>query len=1128
MSENLPNPLHQLHIFSKNTDAPSGIRGFEYQKLKTLASWIDSWHQPEAQIYCEYEDDIMQVNPAEEVVTFRQIKLYSSTFSLNSPEVKKAIANFFMLYCNPAYADQQVRFTFETNSSITPSEALLQDWITHQNNLVEEVLERCRDAVNAILVDYIDQETKSFTERTSRKIQTQQKKYDEATTEIQKATYQSAIEQLEWQIKNRVLIADSYQELDNNVKTNFVKSIRWEFLSTPSEQAILAIIEQIHNQLLQLPYGILASETDALIARLHWFVSQASTEEAPSDRLLTFPHLETIILTRNENDDKWYADIREQWLQASVDYFLVAEFYEVVNISHHCRSKLYLYNDTEFWVDILEHYYSLNEIPRFAQRKAAYEICMLIIKPDSVAQGYTPTASLGDRVAYLYDYFEDVEAYTSIRDIEDAISLLAVVFWELHVSGTSLLEENWQDWIDRLNALLDKQLKTHNPNYRCGLLECKANLAFTSDLIKDIDGTCYRVIEYINKIIELLPDAPFYSAYQLQDRLNLQVRLLTDRIPDKLLDILVDLSERLSKFVGEREGDFKRAKSNVEQGVSFLESNKLIRTLQNFHKAKNLWSKKESADGFILACLNIAQVYDALGMHLAAKQYALAAGWFAANTNDPALMKRYGHAFFLAAHSDYKQGAWVSFLDCYSTFVYASIEFDPNAFESDHGKFSRIGKALADSLSIEYITLRFAPQLQYLISHKLRCNSALDPFVPVDEMRAVLNKQFDDFSDTKLLEHFHRNKLDDEPFSDLGPTRTIRWFAEGSEWQIRFDNDWHTTPVAEQVVASLQILQVELIPEDLHLIKTKIEIDLSVKNEGKNVDFELTESNNRTHWTVVVPTLTSINDKDPEEVKWLQVQIVTMAYFLIRNISLLPIKAKEQIFEDKLKNGGLPEKTLIVQPYEKLYRQLFSQATFEETQRAVFAKPILYNDFSLNEIAELQWKDSISPLYNQEQTLTYIKNRYDNFDKVISMTIRSWMADKRGQEIVTELRNEGYLDWHILLAMKHVIFNYKTNYIVRQRGPFASRKEYEDVFNGIFNTIRLENESDNNIAVPIELIFSDEFRFWVSQVPVWVLESYGLENEARTPHATAILSFLIKRFNFQVDDVTHKQLMTKE
>lgn len=545
----------QLHIFSRNTDASAGMRGFEYQKLKTLASWIDTFQQPENHIYCEHEDDIMQMDLAKNAVIFRQVKLYSSKFSLKSPEIKKSIANFFMLYCNPLYADQDVQFVFETNSALIPSEVFLSEWIDNQQELTADLLERCRNAIDEILAEYIEAETKEFIRIRTSKIQSLRKEIESLTDKKRLDSLTAKIEEYQLQIDNQTKVANSYAELDDTILTNFVQRIRWEFLSITPDQAIISIIDQIEEQLLQLPYGIISDEIDTLITRLHWEVSQTSIKEAANDRLLTYSLLENIILTRKEDDDNWYVHIRDEWKSISVTRFLVAEFYEVVKTSHHCRSKQYLHADTNFWLSILEQYYSLPETPSFARRKAAYEICMLIIKADSLAQGQIPTAFLDERVAYIPEYFNELESFTDIRDIEDAICLLSVVFWELSRSKTQLTEQNWQDWTSQINTLLDNELKTNNPNYRCGLLECKSNLEFTTGVVNDINKSCQRVIGFINEIIQLLPDAPFYAVYQLHERLNIQIRLLDNRIPDKLLDDLIDLSERLGEFVGKREGD---------------------------------------------------------------------------------------------------------------------------------------------------------------------------------------------------------------------------------------------------------------------------------------------------------------------------------------------------------------------------------------------------------------------------------------------------------------------------------------------------------------------------------------------------------------------------------------------
>ncbi|SEH31578.1 hypothetical protein [Chryseobacterium culicis] len=74
--------LHKLFIFSKDTNAFAAQRGYNYQTLKTLETWISNFFDDiNEDIYCEFEGDIFQKDPLSKKLTFGQIKLYSSNFS---------------------------------------------------------------------------------------------------------------------------------------------------------------------------------------------------------------------------------------------------------------------------------------------------------------------------------------------------------------------------------------------------------------------------------------------------------------------------------------------------------------------------------------------------------------------------------------------------------------------------------------------------------------------------------------------------------------------------------------------------------------------------------------------------------------------------------------------------------------------------------------------------------------------------------------------------------------------------------------------------------------------------------------------------------------------------------------
>lgn len=55
--------LSKLSIFSKDTDAAETVKGYEYQKLRTLQTWLRSYIDKKNEIiYCDYEEDIFLRN----------------------------------------------------------------------------------------------------------------------------------------------------------------------------------------------------------------------------------------------------------------------------------------------------------------------------------------------------------------------------------------------------------------------------------------------------------------------------------------------------------------------------------------------------------------------------------------------------------------------------------------------------------------------------------------------------------------------------------------------------------------------------------------------------------------------------------------------------------------------------------------------------------------------------------------------------------------------------------------------------------------------------------------------------------------------------------------------------------
>ena len=160
--------LNKLFLFSKNTDAVSSQRGYNYQTLKTLETWVKNYLENKSDdIYCEFEEDIFQKNNYGKDLKFRQIKLYSSNFSFSSDEIKKCISHFFILFIKSDYNDFTKEFIFETNTNVAAKYSdndaeLLQEWVEYQHNLDEEKLSRFSEKVKEIVTDYIEKQNSNL------------------------------------------------------------------------------------------------------------------------------------------------------------------------------------------------------------------------------------------------------------------------------------------------------------------------------------------------------------------------------------------------------------------------------------------------------------------------------------------------------------------------------------------------------------------------------------------------------------------------------------------------------------------------------------------------------------------------------------------------------------------------------------------------------------------------------------------------------------------------------------------------------------------------------------------------------------------------------------------------------
>lgn len=1090
--------ISNLHIFSKDTDANASLRGYHYQVLKTVETWVDNFlNNIGDEIYCDFEEDIFQKNPNLKTAKFRQIKLYSSNFSFASEEIKKCVAHFFMLHVKTDYTLLEKEFVFEANTSVAQKKGendaeLLRKWNVNQDNLDKELLKECAVKVQSIVSTYIQKQAKVLDEKA---------KTDEKET-----------------IDEALAVFESLNESD---WSGFTKKIKWKFNNISADEEFLAIRKKIETQILQLPFQIDEKNLPSIFGVLNTTAWYKASSGNPKERKLTSNELREILLQSAKDSDKWYWQVTERWNDVTaIPQFVIGEFYEVIDATRHCRQHNYLTMHDLQWLSILKIYIDNVAMADEFKRTAIYEYLWLRFRPIDF---YTkPKGDLFGEKNYFQFYFHDFNAFINATELEDAQSLMNISFAAVQFGNTDLKKEQVKEWFHQMDETIKGKLeKESNPNEICHLLENLGTLHLFLNARKKEKKNVSAVIAPLEKIFTNIDKADLYNATVLSTRLNKYISLLIEVDPDAnvvLIEAIENFTEKLNPIVERRSGSHERAKVERDKGIQYLHSTNpahLLKALNCFHKAKTLWHHQESIEGFVLTLINISQLYSAIGLNLAAKYYALGAAWASIHNGSHHLLKRIADAFGLIFYADFKQGAWMNAVISFADYMNARDEFKGTPLDPviDEMPF----KTMADLGIILHSTPKISPQLKVLIDAYIGMLGELgEDFIK--PLFPGLEKKFPTDNSLKdLLE----GKLTDKPLNDVGIKRIVRFHALGSSWEVSFNNDYETTPMAEEFCGIMQVMlaEISLSKHDFHLVKGSVKVELEIN--PAYIAPEQLPTHSEFRWKVFLEFFDSTVS---QEINMHTARSSVALMYILEEISLLPQVEFREKFNTLFKENDLAGKTLVLGSYQRMYRTVFMQPKFDSLQRQYF-EPVgafFLNLPSVNPIME--WNKDFSSKYNQQEAIKYIKSRFKNSYKCVYITIEKLKQDKKFPTLVNDLRNQGYQDWQIILTIMNFMLNYKTQLEIEKK-TFETEEQNHQAYNEVFHKFQQMDEKDCYIKFPLEAFQSKEFKFQVNHTMVVILKSYGLENNARFPNFNSVKEFLDIRFNMKNDNSNDGNLL---
>jgi hypothetical protein len=192
---------------------------------------------------------------------------------------------------------------------------------------------------------------------------------------------------------------------------------------------------------------------------------------------------------------------------------------------------------------------------------------------------------------------------------------------------------------------------------RCLLLEAQALTAFLpreTDL--DPDDGPNRFFDRWQAVIDVVRETPLFPINHVADIFETAATLIEPN------DRLRSLIGQVDTLIAERAGKGAAADRARRRAVNYLEADRYIAAIDEFHHMKADWFTGEDIEGSILSMLLLSQSYEDLGLHMAARYYAAGALFTALHVENERTSRFVGEAAFRVADTFYVAGEGITYV----------------------------------------------------------------------------------------------------------------------------------------------------------------------------------------------------------------------------------------------------------------------------------------------------------------------------------------------------------------------------------------------------------------------------------------------------------------------------------
>jgi hypothetical protein len=559
------------------------------------------------------------------------------------------------------------------------------------------------------------------------------------------------------------------------------------------------------------------------------------------------------------------------------------------------------------------------------------------------------------------------------------------------------------------------------------------------------------------------------------------------------------------KLLAARFGKHKLAEQAFERAQSYYEAGKTLEAIDEFHKARIGSFTEERAGDSVQFCVFLTKLYSEVGLHFAAKWYGLGAAFAALKVEDDALRAQAYRGLSEAASSDHASGASMEFFLTARAFLFVAEEYSMAGSERTRQfEWARIDfYSLVLTRAASYLD---EPLYRYLKDTVLKAFGADEIY---DATAARLDELFRATGFSGIVEKATREGIL-PPFSDAGARRRTGWEQLGIHWFVEWDNEYHSAQAAESFCATLQILLEDLRNTELSLLPTDVFLSIELHDGGLEIKDD--SDNKKISLKVRLPKTSAAKMGMPERAAIVQ----GVAASALKMVSAMPHQRFLEEYGRRVK-AGLLDKLFPYAAYDRLFREFYSERDFTEHYSHSRGVVVTLPAVAAKTNAGLSSPGGLHPAYSKSTSERLLRRRYERLPGQVKITLPRLAEDRAFLDVLRELRQRGWKDWHILQAMASLRLNFTINATVPRGSDAREFQKASQIFLG-------RDEEVSDPAPPAEMFTVEELKRALVMTQLSTLKGLGFECAQRTPNFEG-LDRLLQRFNYWSDDVAHPKVL---